>query len=124
MGNTHDDPPDSVNGVESKMLLSASVTTLAWAGGAILVLAGVILRLWLDSYQTDLSAIRTAISAEAAARIQLEIRVDALERYQIEVRENNKRRDELIRENKWRIEEYHNGRTGTGYTGKKRRNDE
>lgn len=112
-------PGNEVTPGQTKVLLSASVSALAYAGSLIIVLCGVVLRLWLDSYQTELSAIRAAAGAETTARIDLEVRVSIIEKSLIELREQNKRRDELIRDNKWRIDHHQ----GDGHGGRSRGRD-
>lgn len=90
----------------TKVLLSASFSTLAWLGGLIIVLCGVVGRLWLSGLESELSAIRTTASAEAAARIQLEVRTTQLENGQIEAREQRRQVAEQVRDLRQKVDRH------------------
>lgn len=112
------DGGDPISPAQTRVLLNTSLSALYWSGGAILLLCGTILGLWLDSYSSRISALDRADVAEAAARIQLEIRVSALEKYAAITDERDKRQEEIMRENKARIDR-HQG-DGHGWRGGER----
>lgn len=94
----------------TKVLLSASVSTLAWLFSLIAILCGLVGRLWLNSLESDLSAIRTTASAETNTRIEetraLRADVNRLDNGQIEAREQRRQVIEQLRDLRQKVDRY------------------